>query len=331
MTEQTLERTISQVLDCSSDNVSFVWHGGECLLMGLEFFERAYELERKYVGTKKVRNTIQTNGTLINKELLEFIAEKKDFYLGFSLDGPAQISDKTRVFPNKKGAFEEIFNGIKMVRDFRTFVGGGAIVVVNKKNIDYLDEIYDFFNKERINIRLNHIIDSSDPEHGISALQYGSAMIHLFDRWIDDSSSINIDPFDQFMGNLMSGSPTCCSYVTSCRNHFISIGPQGDIYPCARFDGLKEYRLGNINGESLREALNSSIHEKLKQRTVDSLKICKSCDYLKICNGGCMHNALLGGNVLGKDPFCAGYKILYRHIETKLHKELEKYEKRSTE
>lgn len=326
MNLETLDKTIKQVVENSDGRSTFVWHGGECLLMGLDFFKKAYEIQQSYTSSTEITNTIQTNGTLVNTELLEFISKTKDFYLGFSLDGPKEISNLTRKFYGGRGAFEEIFRGIKLARDFNGHVGSGAIVVVNRMNLNHLDEIYNFFNKERINIKLNHIISCDDPIYGISPLEYGIAMKKLFDRWIDDSQAIDIDPFSQFLGNLMTGKATCCSYLESCRNNFISIGPKGDIYPCARFDGLSEFWMGNIHQEGLKDALNSEVQKKLKKRSKNTLQDCLTCDYSSVCNGGCMHNALLGGDIMGKDPFCPGYKILYSHIDKRLHKELSKLE-----
>ena len=55
--------------------VTFNWHGGEPLVLGIGFYRRAVELERKYAAGKTVRNTLQTNGTLINQEWASFFRE----------------------------------------------------------------------------------------------------------------------------------------------------------------------------------------------------------------------------------------------------------------
>ncbi len=329
MSKETLHNTIDQVVENSNkEEAHFIWHGGEPLLAGLNFFKEISLLSHEFKKQNKgFSNSIQTNGTLVSKELLDFIEKEKDFYLGFSLDGPEDISNKTRIYANGDGAFRDIFRGIKMAQDRKAFVGSGAIAVVNKHNLPHLDQIYEFFNKNEIGLKLNHIIDTKDTNFGISPIEYAKAMNTLFDRWIDDYDAIEVDPFSQIMGNLMSGRPNGCNYSKSCQDSFISVGPQGDIYPCGRFDGLKNYWMGNVNEKNdMAKALESDIRKKLKERGLEKITECKQCEYGPICNSGCQHNALIGGDIMGKDPYCVGYKMMFKHIESKVHTELTKAE-----
>ena len=329
MNEETAQNIMSQVSDVSPDKSShFIWHGGEPLLMGIDFFRNIakFSHELRQQGYH-ISNKMQSNGTLVTEELLDFVEQEEDFYLGFSIDGPEEVNDKTRIYANGEGAFKDIFRGIKMARDRKTFVGSGAIVVVNKHNLPHLDKIYEFFNKEKIGLKLNHIIDAADPTLGISPTEYATAMNQLFDRWIEDYQAIEINPFSQIIGNFMTGKPSGCNYLSSCQENFVSIGPQGDIYPCGRFDGLTDYRMGNINNPNgLVKALESNIRKKLKDRKLETMAGCPDCEYVPICNGGCPHNALVAGDIMGKDPYCLGYKIMFKHIQGKLHEELTKAE-----
>jgi uncharacterized protein len=210
-------------------------------------------------------------------------------------------------------------------------LGGGAIVVLSRANISNLPEVYEFFKKEKINIKINPLIKSGraikNSELEISSIEYGNALNSLFDIWIEDYEAIDIDPFTLLMGNLMTGNPLSCNYSVSCRENFVSIGPQGDVYPCGRFDGIKEFLMGNVNEQNgLQRAFDSEISRRLSERRLETVKGCSPCEYGKICNAGCMHNALTSGNVMGKDPYCISYKTLFRHISTKLHEELAKAE-----
>ena len=86
MSDQVLESFLRQVIKGhAAPEVTIAWQGGEPLLMGLDFFRRSMELERKHAkpGTRIV-NTIQTNGTLLDDEWCEFFREN-DFLVGISL------------------------------------------------------------------------------------------------------------------------------------------------------------------------------------------------------------------------------------------------------
>jgi uncharacterized protein len=329
MSQETLQNTMEQVSEASGDEEAhFIWHGGEPLLIGLDFFKRAAAISHELRERgNHISNGIQSNGTLVTEELLDLIEREKDFYLGFSIDGPEAVNNKTRVHANGEGAFKDIFRGIKMAKNRNASVGGGAIAVVNKHNLPHLDKIYDFFNQERIGLKLNHIINATDTTLGISPMEYATAMNQLFDRWINDYQAIEIDPFSQIIGNFMTGRPSGCNYTNSCQEYFISVGPQGDIYPCGRFDGLKDYWMGNINSPGgLTMALESDVRKRLKDRKLETMAGCPDCEYVPICNGGCPHNALIAGDIMGKDPYCAGYKTMFKHIKSKMHQELTKAE-----
>ena len=110
-------------------------------------------------------------------------------------------------------------------------------------------------------------------ELGITPKQYGNFLSTLWDIYnedvkIDDKVSIDINPFMEIIGNLETGKPLGCNYSISCRDSFISIGPQGDLYPCARFDGAPNFWMGNIKTNTIEEAVNSQINKNLKKRVI---------------------------------------------------------------
>ena len=94
MDDETLELSVKDYLETAgTDEVTFNWHGGEPLLAGREFYRKALLLQKKYSDGRKINNTIQTNGILIDREWAEFLAEN-DFLTGLSLDGPQDIHDR---------------------------------------------------------------------------------------------------------------------------------------------------------------------------------------------------------------------------------------------
>ena len=96
MSYEMLEKCIREYIAANDvQEITFNWHGGEPLVLGPDFYRKAVELEQKYCGDKLVRNTIQTNGTLITPEFASFFKEN-DFLVGISIDGPRDIHDKYR-------------------------------------------------------------------------------------------------------------------------------------------------------------------------------------------------------------------------------------------
>ena len=91
-----LERLIE---NCSTgfDSVEFCWHGSEPLLAGMDFYREAVRAEHcgRSNGSVTYRNTIQTNGTLLDSEWLKFFAEN-NFHIGISFDAPPDIHTRHR-------------------------------------------------------------------------------------------------------------------------------------------------------------------------------------------------------------------------------------------
>jgi hypothetical protein len=87
MTEELLENFTKQLIEAHQiPTVTFTWQGGEPTLMGLDFFRKAMELQKKYSGDKKVENAFQTNGTRLNNDWYKFFADN-NILDGISIDG----------------------------------------------------------------------------------------------------------------------------------------------------------------------------------------------------------------------------------------------------
>ena len=102
--------------ECAQPAYVFNWQGGEPTLMGLDFFRRAIELQRRYAPQgSSVTNTIQTNGTLIDRRWADFIARNR-ILVGVSLDGPKDIHNEYRLDTAGHGSFDRVMAGIENLR-----------------------------------------------------------------------------------------------------------------------------------------------------------------------------------------------------------------------
>ena len=97
MSDELLELYVKQYIEANEvPTVQFCWHGGEPLLLGVDFYRKAMALQEKYAGGKKIENILQTNGTLVDEAWCDLFAGN-NFLVGISLDGPQDIHDAFRL------------------------------------------------------------------------------------------------------------------------------------------------------------------------------------------------------------------------------------------
>lgn len=324
MNYKTLEEAIRKTLNSYKD-VTFVWHGGESTLAGRGFFEMAMEFQQRHKKEKqKIINEIQTNGVLIDEKWVEFFKENS-FFVGVSIDGPKEINDAVRVWANGSGTFDNIFQGIKLMKEKGMGVAG--ICVLAKHNINHIDVVADFYEAHNIPLNINPFISSGKgsifrDQLLITPSEFSRAMRKLFDRWFENPS-LKIYDFYKIIKSFFTGSNNICCYSGRCSNEYISVCPNGDIYPCGRWAGERSFLMGNIISDPMQNIISSKAANEILNRK-ELLVECHDCQWLEICNGGCPHTSFLyTGNIYHRDFYCRGRKELFSHIYSKLSTVLE--------
>lgn len=89
ISDEVLETFIRQYFEGQNcKEVVFSWQGGEPTLLGLDFFRKIVDLERKFCPPHvRFENDLQTNGVNIDEAWCEFLHEQ-NFLIGLSIDGP---------------------------------------------------------------------------------------------------------------------------------------------------------------------------------------------------------------------------------------------------
>lgn len=329
MGKETLEECINKLVYFNGKDKStkFIWHGGEPLILGLNFFKQIVELQKPLTNSSyKIINNIQSNGTLLSEELADYFLEH-NFRIGFSLDGTEECHNKYRRYSDGRGSFSKSYSAIELAKS--KGIGSGAILVLSKQNLENLRKIYTFFRDEQINLKVNPLIKSGRAKENnsisLSSKEYGEAMIRLFDIWYNDSQSkIKVDPLDSIVRGFITGNIKECTYSPDCQKSFIGIDSNGDLYPCGRFIGYPEFKYGNLH-----EDFNfSSLLKKGFDKRKEKLTHCLECNVKDYCNGGCAFESYINeGNIFCKTFFCESNKLLFSHIGKTLEEELMKIQK----
>ncbi|MBK8808382.1 MAG: SPASM domain-containing protein [Bacteroidales bacterium] len=96
---------------------------------------------------------------------------------------------------------------------------------------------------------------------------------------------------------------------TAGRSH-LSIGSEGDIYPCHRLMDIKHFLLGNIHNGTFNEAALEQYHNN----NIHNIEPCRICFARFICAGDCLRGHYVANGVINKpdNNRCIAIK---KHVE----------------
>ncbi len=336
MPDDVLETFIRQyIASHDSDVVTFAWQGGEPTLLGVPYFKRVLDLQRRFAGGKIIENALQTNAFTIDSEWAQFLAENR-FLVGVSIDGPAALHDAYRVDKGGQPTHARVLRGIEHLQAAR--VEFNTLTVVNRKNSCYPLEVYRFLKQigssflqfipvvERVATRPAQdglvLIGPSSREATVSEWsveprQYGEFLCAVFDDWVgNDVGQIFVQLFDVALEHWLGLPSSLCVFAETCGSA-LAIEHQGDVYSCDHYV-YPENRLGNIMEHSLLSLAAGAAQEAFGLAKRDTLPAyCKSCDVRFACHGECPKHrfAVTPDGEYGLNYLCAAYKRFFHHID----------------
>ena len=144
MSDEVMESYVRQALEANQQTIA--WQGGEPTLMGLDFFRRAVEMEKKYLKRgQPIENTFQTNGILLDDDWCEFLRENR-FLVGISLDGPRELHDAYRRDKGGNPTCDRVVAAIRRMQAHH--VEFNILCTVNAVNGRHPLDVYRFFRDE---------------------------------------------------------------------------------------------------------------------------------------------------------------------------------------
>ena len=337
MSATVLEAYIRQYIEAQpAQHVSFAWQGGEPTLLGIPFFERVLELQRRYANGKTVDNAFQTNGTLLDDAWGEFLARNK-FLIGLSVDGPEELHDFYRVDKGGKPTFQRVMRGLEVLK--KHGVEFNTLTVINRKNSYSAGDVYRFL--KQIGSKYLQFIPvveqqatAPDPnglvllkpyarqetkvsEWSVESLQFGKFLSSIFDEWVrHDVGRTFVQIFDVALESWAQVPQSLCVFAPKC-GQALAVEHNGDLYSCDHFV-YPENRLGNL----LERTMSSMVESSQQARFGNAKEIglpsdCRECDVRFACNGECPKHRFTttSKGEYGLNYLCAGYKHFFHHID----------------
>lgn len=235
------------------ENISVIFYGGEPLLQKEIITDISTFFHNEY-GDKYYFSII-TNGTLIEKDTLDFWKNIGLRILKITIDGNEQSHNRRRPYNDGKGTYNDILSNLKKVPN----------------------EV-----ETRVNIVLDNEVD------GVEALLSDLAELD------EKNVTISLNPVEPWIGSYKEEADIILKYATILKNknffqysklagthgdicegklnNFYTIDGDGNIYEC----NGKFYKIGELG-------------EDIKRTNFEINKECKDCKYLPICFGDCIY------------------------------------------
>ena len=295
-----------------------LFSGGEPLIRP-DFFELA-----EYAQKKGVRPTLSTNGTLITREVAARIKDIGVGYVGISLDGLQDVNDK---FRGVEGAFEKAMAGIQNCVAVGQRVG--LRFTINHHNIQELDNIFDFIERENINrVCFYHLVYSGRghamQDQDVTAEQSRLAMDTIIRRTKDfedrglEKEILTVDNHCDgvymYLKAVAEGNDAQAEqikkYISMNGGNrsgiaFGEVDPFGYVHP-DQF--TQHHTFGNVRDRKFSEIWQDTSHPimaGLKDRKPLLKGRCAKCRFLDNCNGNFRTRAeAVTGDFWESDPSC---------------------------
>ncbi len=290
--------TIDQIIS-KTKKLNITFHGGEPLLRFTIIKEVVNYCTRNFTD-KKIRYALQTNGSLFNKEIVEFL-EMHNFSVGISLDGIWSETDKLRTPKDVefKSASQKF---IYLLDKYNDFVRQhcGVLAVLCRSSIKRLPEYVLWLQEKGISGFSTTVLDPTGRAADIKEEEISAEdIIELYKTWIKlikagEIHSIKISNLLSYIDNLCSFDPPnfCQKGPCGASGEFLVLDADGSFRSCDCV--IHDYFILGDAKTDLDDVIHSDRRKKIIKRYEQLSKYseCSKCTWMQLCGGTCVAKAI---------------------------------------
>lgn len=264
---------------------------------------------------------VQTN-LIGSKRKIDFLYDLFDGRVGTSVDN--FTSDRTVKGSSSK--YRVFFaSSEEHIKESKEGIVPPAIITVTAKNIKHVIKEAQIANRKSRDISFRPVFKGGLSTESISNEDLVSHYLEIFDRWFLKYGII-IEPFFSLLKKLLqknhgvisSENMEMCPFQSDCTKKSLNLEPNGDLYICQEMSDSQDLILGN----AIKKEFNDDLYSQVSKRYEHIEKICGTCEYYKVCHGGCMHHSIQSGlGMYDKTPYCALWLVLLREMDKRILKE----------
>lgn len=296
--------------DPAHGTIDVVWHGGESTMIGQRRVLRMLYLQRVFARPgQRLNNRLQTNGTRLDDSWIRLLS-RYDFGVGLSLDGPAEIHDRSRVDTAGGPTFAAAARGLRLVREAGLL--SHVYVVVTEEVIALgAEAVLAFLQRQGIGFvgmlpaRPDNRADAAAAK--LARERYLGFLLNLHRaRRRASVPTVRIRELDALLRAAQRQLPGHCELLGNCVGHFFSIEPDGSVYHCDKYVGDADFCVGNVTRQTFADMRAAQALQRIRRQTGETVSSYSGCPHVSICQGWCPHEAYLSRLGGATETGCCG-------------------------
>jgi len=302
---KSLDFLIKESGDTKELGIAFF--GGEPLL-NFDTLQFAVEYCRQQEQNcrKRFHFTITTNGILLTKEVAKYL-KRNDIAIMVSIDGPREVHDAMRCFPNGSGSYDLIATNLKQIRSLGITLSARA--TITSQCLDLVSIIRHLekmgFSSVRYGLaKKQSRFKRSELERLEKELE--KLVLIYFQKLEKKEKIVHLPlPFHYFFTRLRRERYSV--FPCGAGRSTITVSIDGAIYACHRMVGAEDFKIGDIyQGIDVTKVV--AFFDALSQ----AMRKCKTCWARYICDEKCYYDLADpgGGFIAPSETACDSRKRL---------------------
>ncbi|MEK7449098.1 MAG: peptide-modifying radical SAM enzyme CbpB, partial [Planctomycetota bacterium] len=302
-----------------------VFHGAEPLLNKKAVFEAIDKFSRDF------RFGIQTNGTLLDSQDIEFLKSRR-ISIGLSLDGHIpSVADRLRRSWGGRGVSSKVIKAIKLLQGYDNY---SVICTVTRENMAYQVELVEFLHRLEVSTcMLNPVRCTMAGSRKYKPLDtdvskyYLKALDRTYQLYRKTGRKLVVANFANILIAIMAplARRLMCD-ISPCGGGrcFFAVSSNGDMFPCSEFIGIKKFNGGNIfsakggsasgGKDNISNVLKTAPFKSVTGRRIENIEPCGRCAIRHFCGAPCPAEAYgMNGSIETKGAFCKLYEEQTRY------------------
>ncbi|MHC4872478.1 MAG: peptide-modifying radical SAM enzyme CbpB [Planctomycetota bacterium] len=292
-----------------------VFHGAEPMVNSKAVFAGIEKFSNDF------RFGVQTNATLLDDESIDFL-KSHGVGIGLSLDGPVKsVADKTRKTWEGDSVYKKV---IETMDKLKGYSGFNVITTVTTENMKHIDKMVDFYHKMEVPVCMLNIVRCTlkgsrtvKPNDKDAAKYFMKALDRTYELYKKTGRKLVVANFANVLVSIIApmARRLMCD-ISPCGGGrcFFSLTPDGGMFPCSEFVGLKEFNGGNLFKDNIDKVFKSEAFNKVTGRKVEDIAPCNRCSIRHFCGSPCPAEAHeMNGAMTERGAFCEFYEEQVRY------------------